>query len=552
MRKVRKRIVSLLTTALMLTLAPVVSAETTTVNYDSTVDGSEATSIQTVGVEAERAEWYSVTLPKTVTLNVDKTAGTASFDYSVEVSGEVSKNHYIRVIPLAGAQITDESETLSYELQVEQSKKRWLFDEIGTVQATGTYVPIVVNDEGVTESAILDPGKYMGSVAYMVTCDDAGIYTPATCTAPKYCTGFDTDDSGVVEEDEKLETPIAKGKALGHSFSDTTSFPSMCGRCKELVYGISTPEQMTVFKDTVNVDGNNLTGVTVVLCNDIDMSGVVWDSGIGKAGTATHTPFNGTFDGNGYTISNLTINDTINDRHTGIFNTAGANTVIKNVTFYAPMITADETWVDLGYNDGYHIGGLIAQVPDTAAYDGKVTVEKVTINKGNLQHTYTTTSSGVPLYIGGLIGRISTKSGNVVKNCAVYDFTITHSHTGSCNTAYVGGLIGHIDSYKATPINTVVSCIVNTNMTVNLSTGYINRAISGLIGGGCDYNGITLKNCVSNKAQIALDGTTPVNCLTTDDFTSANVLTTLNTDQEGTWVLDLEGVTDGGYPVIKQ
>lgn len=65
---------------------------------------------------------------------------------------------------------------------------------------------------------------------------------------------------------------------------------------------ISTLEELKAFRDEVNA-GNTFKGETIELANDIDLGGEEWT----PIGTQSHQ-FQGIFNGNGHTISNLKIN----------------------------------------------------------------------------------------------------------------------------------------------------------------------------------------------------------------------------------------------------
>ncbi len=67
---------------------------------------------------------------------------------------------------------------------------------------------------------------------------------------------------------------------------------------------ITSAEDMVAFANDVNNNGNEYYGKTVVLLNDIDMSGIDW-APVGQTGAKT---FHGVFNGNEHTISNLTVN----------------------------------------------------------------------------------------------------------------------------------------------------------------------------------------------------------------------------------------------------
>ncbi len=66
---------------------------------------------------------------------------------------------------------------------------------------------------------------------------------------------------------------------------------------------LSSAAAMNWFANEVNVNKNNFAGVTVKLASDIDLAGAAWTP-VGQTGA---TEFKGVFDGQNYTISNLTI-----------------------------------------------------------------------------------------------------------------------------------------------------------------------------------------------------------------------------------------------------
>lgn len=71
---------------------------------------------------------------------------------------------------------------------------------------------------------------------------------------------------------------------------------------------ISTVDQLKEFRDAVN-SGNQYTGKTVKLTADLDLSGESNWTPIGNLVAYPGQSFNGTFDGDGHSISNVTVND---------------------------------------------------------------------------------------------------------------------------------------------------------------------------------------------------------------------------------------------------
>ena len=92
----------------------------------------------------------------------------------------------------------------------------------------------------------------------------------------------------------------------------------------EGVITITTAEQLAALAVSVN-DGNNYSGVTIKLGADIDLSGHNWT----PIGTTSSNSFSGTFDGDGKTISNLTVN-LPNNYNVGLF--GHSKGTIQNVT----------------------------------------------------------------------------------------------------------------------------------------------------------------------------------------------------------------------------
>ena len=71
------------------------------------------------------------------------------------------------------------------------------------------------------------------------------------------------------------------------------------------MYRIATPAEFTAFACSVNTDGASYSGTTVYLDSDLTLSGSTDPIGI-----STTNYFQGVFDGQGHTISNLNITST--------------------------------------------------------------------------------------------------------------------------------------------------------------------------------------------------------------------------------------------------
>lgn len=525
-----------------------VFADMQQITYDSTVDES-ATTQQSVKVEVERAELYTVTLPKSVIL--DGTKDVPDFTYEVSVLGEIGSLHYIRVIPLNGAVVTDGVSEL--DLTINQNKRRFNASEC----LSGTVT------QGVMQVENMLPGLYQGVVTFLVSLDDGGFYRQATCTLPKQCLGYDINDDGILQDDEKLETPVTIGKALGHKIADDcTVFPAVCERCGETVYEIHTAQQLVAFRDSVNV-GDVYTAVTVTLCADIDMLGEEpWTMGIGTY----DCPFVGDFDGNNFSIKNITINNTYgqteteNDYIGGLFSCVKGSD-IKNLKIVNPKFrytifnSAESTSTIIG-----KFGTLIGCAKNCGS--NIVNLTNVHINSGYFEVVDTVRTAST--YIAGLIGYTETLSDNYdnyIRNCSV----TTHSLIANMPSAkvYCGGFFGNVaGSEYLTASNTYVYnsiCAPTVSVTVAggvvgylcADTGWTNA--SGIYSKHVFVTNTLLRTDYSQTNNTSANKLTETNNLKGDTATlqTQAAVDILNTDNdEYVWILDLENI-NGGYPVCK-
>lgn len=207
------------------------------------------------------------------------------------------------------------------------------------------------------------------------------------------------------------------------------------------VTAVKSPETSKIgnWTDLQNINKdvkNNVDNRVYVLQNDLDSNTegyqevVDTDKGFEPIGNSS-AHFKGTFDGNGYTIKDLTIDRPDTD-YVGLFgNLKGtvANVSLKNVN-----ITGNTT---VGGLAGLHIGGYVTVM--NSSVSGEVTGNKtvgglIGKNRDTVKNSYSTANvNGEGNNVGGLIGE-NTCWGNVNNTYA------TGSVTGN-NT--VGGLIGN-------------------------------------------------------------------------------------------------------------
>ena len=155
---------------------------------------------------------------------------------------------------------------------------------------------------------------------------------------------------------------------------------------------------------------NDLSG-DYVLTGNIDASATAsWNDGAGflPIGNSS-TPFTGTFDGNGYSISDLTINAPF-ATDVGLFGATSTNAVLENVEITNGNVTGLNDVGDLvGLNNGSikssgatgtATGSIIASAGPVSAYTGGL----VGYNAGTVSDSHASTRVSSSASVGGLVG----------------------------------------------------------------------------------------------------------------------------------------------------
>jgi len=198
------------------------------------------------------------------------------------------------------------------------------------------------------------------------------------------------------------------------------------------------PIEIRTLADLMAIDDPVNLHLDYILMNDIDVGSEETDTlkFMPIGGNTNLQKFTGTFDGNGYTISNITLTTTIRDYH-GLFgltqNASISNLHLENVCFH-------------GYNN---IGSLIGYAENTS------------IDNCSVVNTYLLRISGTN-YIGGFVGAMRNSS-------------ISNSYTTSSVKGYgsnVGGFVGFMDN-----------CSISNSYATGFVTGPITNPVPGNVGG---------------------------------------------------------------------
>ena len=179
-------------------------------------------------------------------------------------------------------------------------------------------------------------------------------------------------------------------------------------------YYISEPDALYYITEQVNGGNEEYIDATINLSNDIDLLMYATRSTSSNwtpIGTVDY-PFTGTFDGNGYTIKNLTIVETEakeGKAYIGFFGYAEdatiMNVVFENVNINIPCL-------DIDHSQG-HIGAVAGSL------EGTSTIENVTV-KGDIKVYATQSANGasrVAVIAGGnAYGDVTMKNVHVIAN----------------------------------------------------------------------------------------------------------------------------------------
>ncbi|WAI01767.1 PEGA domain-containing protein [Methanogenium organophilum] len=357
---------------------------------------------------------------------------------------------------------------------------------------TGTYNVTVVLDDyetAVNESVTVTNNEttlvtfdllhHTGNLRINSTPSGATIYLNGTASGVTNTTlsGVDTGTYNVTVERTGL-APLSRNVILsaGETKEELFAFPRYSGGngTAESPYWINTSsdiEELVTFSE-------DWTGKHFAVGSDICLSS---GQPSGPIGNST-LPFAGTFDGNGYTITNLTIAQSGIDS-VGLFGRAGAGAVIVDVS----VETTDDgvrgnnhVGVLVGQNDagsrisGCHAAGTVFGVMNTGGLVG--------YNPGTIENCSATTGvTGSDKHAGGLVGQ----------NC------------GSISVSYATG-----DAYAPSYAN---GGLVGWNNDGDIINCYATGDASGDaydVGGlaGTNENGGTIVNCYATGNATAAIG----------------------------------------------
>jgi len=271
------------------------------------------------------------------------------------------------------------------------------------------------------------------------------------------------------------------------------------------VYQISDPEHLAWFRDKVNSDlivstsGNNGSQVinnstsstrNVILLNDIDLGGYEW-APIGTYTTGNYSAtapvgFAGTFDGNGNTITGLSI--TTGTNGSGLFGVLMGGTV-KDLTVEGSIRGGQYTGGIVGYSTGN-----ATKYPNGATISNCVSYVDITATR----------------FIGGITGYLA---GNVSPYTSLIEYCMNYGTIASSTSGdYIGGIVGNASGTMGVKYcgnegnvsggDSVGGVVGNGSMPItgcynagNVTGSSANTNVGGIVGFTNNANNSTITDC---------------------------------------------------------
>ena len=256
-------------------------------------------------------------------------------------------------------------------------------------------------------------------------------------------------------------------------------------------YIIKTAEDLELLSWLVN-EGYSGNGEFFSLGSDIDLDGITWvPIGSRNYTTNTHRPFNGTFNGNDYAISGLSVNTNID--LVGLFGYVGIsgqvmNLEVKNAEIaggrYAGGIAGFSSGVITNcsviggnvqaggekFSENAHSGGIVGYLANSGQIVGSFSTAAVTAN--------TTRDASAGGIVGSVINNGDSERATITTSFSrgnVY----AESSNNSLSYASAGGLVGYIEGdfelHNCYSRNEVISRAGGTAKTDSAAGGLIGR-----------------------------------------------------------------------------
>lgn len=348
---------------------------------------------------------------------------------------------------------TTDGTTAECQVTVEGADLQWISSdtevaEISSVDSDDRTAHITAGKEGTADITVYS-GSYQSTCRLTVSADSTDPEEPTDPTDSTEPTE-PTDPTDSTEPTEPTD-PTDSTEPTEPTDPDDSEDPD-----NPDAQPISTKEDL---KAIVNdLDGD------YVLTNDIDISGENWT----PIGTI-EKPFKGTLDGDGHTISGLTIEEELymenEEYYIGLFGVlqGGSHTnavTISDLTLEGTIVLRGGQGIDNEELEMWLQAGTLAAEVNWAIFDNCTNRVNITADFSMTQDT-----DDMNLYVGGMVGGCNDNSHMYFKQCTNEGKITVKVNGGEEVMAYTGGLIG-----RGVADIAIQECTNKGNITVSTKT----------------------------------------------------------------------------------
>ncbi|MFI3253616.1 MAG: S-layer homology domain-containing protein [Eubacteriales bacterium] len=266
--------------------------------------------------------------------------------------------------------------------------------------------------------------------------------------------------------DDPLYSVYVNGTAFALGYAPAT-FGGGDGTASNpyLIYTVEHLEELAFYTNlkeiTVNGDKVSYGAMHYKLMNNLDLGSIPDWTAIGNSPYTASGPFKGTFDGNGYTIDNLTVTRSY---YTGLFGYIDTAGIVKNLSLTNVSVPAGTTAGGIAENNygTIHSCSVSGNITGTTHSGGIAGYSNGSIYNSYNTATIISNGTGYAPSAGGIAGTIGPSA--KIENC--YNIGVVSTST----SAKVGGIVG-IMSSTSTIANNFWSNASATNAIGDNSSG---------------------------------------------------------------------------------
>jgi hypothetical protein len=289
------------------------------------------------------------------------------------------------------------------------------------------------------------------NIIIKVNISNPSLYTVSSVTYSGTRSG--TNSSITMSEDKQSFTFIVSGNSSANFNISITGFAysnETLSTRNKLIGGTYTYTLQLISTEIIEIRTieefsaiRNATGRYYKLMADLDFAGIDWNP----------FSFNGIFDGNGFTIRNLS-HTRLYEEVDGYFGLFGnlESSIIKNLTI-------ENTTVIMTYRTSVSRGGSLYAGVLATSIGSRNTIENIRIVNADLSLTMTGQNFSGYTYLGLLAG--STGNYNFIKDIVIEGGLLYENSTGYSWGRYVGALVG---------VNTSMNRLENVEIEVDITT----------------------------------------------------------------------------------